>query len=181
MLLNCSQRLDQCPALVWIRGEKVENIVEGKKQGAGFPKGRSFPLAPSARSRVSKVGYYALASQVRVCLMPPHCSSEPASETYYQAKHDYTDDNIALYQRIKGETRGRSSTEEQQRMVNDFLESATERPHSVNDEAESVSPIRLTPASPFYGWLVSGEAFESFDTHGIHRPHGSVGSLQWPS
>ncbi|UZJ54066.1 hypothetical protein CBS101457_003386 [Exobasidium rhododendri] len=128
-----SEEQDLVPAagsIVWIRGEKVENIIEGKRQGAGLPKDKSLPLAPLARSKLSKIDFFLLALHATSILAPGQVDTQPGG-TYYQAKHDCTDDNIAFYRRTKEELQGSISTEEQRRAVDDVVVFALLRVASV--------------------------------------------------
>lgn len=152
---------------MWVRDEKIENILEGRRQGAALPKNKSLPLAPSSRSKLCKIDFFNLAIQSASVLSPPGIT-DSLENTYYQAKNDRTDEGIAMYRRSKHQLCGSVNATEQDMMVKRFLE-ATRGNSGTDSEEKSIQQKTLQPF-PFHGWLVSGEDFESFHSHGQHRP-----------
>lgn len=156
-----SDELDLVPAagsLVWIMGEGVERIVEGKRQGAALPRRGEIALSASTRSRISKRSYYDLFQQCQTVLASADVAS---SVTYYEAKHKDQDKLQVEYRRRKEALRGCTSNEENDILVERFLNSAK---RDNRGRAKSVVPARAKsrPDAPFLGWLVAGRRFESF-------------------
>lgn len=151
--------------MVWIRGHRVENIVEGRRQGAALPRDRNVLLPPSSRSRLTKFDCFSLVLQARIALTP---ASERGTEgSYYQAKHNASSAHVARYRRIKELLRGSASADEQAHLVNTFLAVA----QASSGESPAVSGQRRSidaTSAPFIGWLVSGKRFEAFDKNGIY-------------
>lgn len=149
-------------AIIWIRGEKTEHIIQGRKQGATMPKDKSVALRSSMRSLLSKASFYHLVKEAGTGLQGDR--EEILHVTYFQAKHSEKYGQ-SQYRADKDRLRGSVDPSVQVDMVKAFL--AMNRVRS-KAEAKAVkgddikATASLSNQAPFYGWLVSGEAMESF-------------------
>jgi hypothetical protein len=154
-------------AIVWIRGENKEHIIQGKKRGAVI-KDKTIPLAPSMRSILSKASFFALVKEAEAILNAGDESDKKL--TYFDAKHSTVNAGQLQYRLKKDDLRGSVSPSLQQEMVTSFLapprvQGNSEAEPVTSEQSDSSAPIAASSPhqqAPFYGWLVSGEALESF-------------------
>jgi hypothetical protein len=149
----------------------VENIVEGKRQGAALPKHKNTVLAPSARSKISKLDYFLLTLKINSLLYPQ--SKDNPGLTYFQAKHEDGDPSLTRYRETKSRLRSSIKTNRQRELVKEFIDNAAAQSKRKKEDGEEVEQAQVdngdySPSqAPFRGWLVSGKRFESFTCQGI--------------
>jgi len=183
----------------------VESVVAGLKMGASSIKKKGqehLPLHPSRRSTICKLNWYLECQRIRDELRPQTAETALSEDvqTYFSAKHDSGDVHVRRYQHCKRLLQGWArdnpgwTESPEQRDIREAYERDAVRAFIANDGAlskpvgdaakgapPSVSLMLGTEAgmpnieAPFYGWLVSGRAAESFDLNGT-IPAGPSGS-----